>query len=107
MDNPITVDFETHAIVGNPTVYPPEPVGVAIWVPGYSPLYLAWGHPSGNNCSYGYAHEYLAKLAQSGRPLLFHNGPWFDIPVWNRYFCNAQLLFLNDAWKRFHDTLYP
>jgi len=27
----ITIDFETEAIVGNPVVNPPAPVGVAIW----------------------------------------------------------------------------
>ena len=27
----VAIDFETKAIVGNPLVNPPEPVGVAIW----------------------------------------------------------------------------
>lgn len=104
MIEPITVDFETDGIVGNPLVNPPKPCGVAVWVPGQEPTYLAWGHPEGNNCSYSDAGNYLSKLAQSGRPLLFHNAP-FDISVWNEYFCNSQLYWRAD-WERIHDTLY-
>src|SRR5215218_9467561 len=102
----ITVDFETDAIVGNPIVNPPKPCGVAIWVPGTEPVYLAWAHPSGNNCSYGDAHTYLEKLAKSKEELLFHNAP-FDTSVWDKWFCNARFpTHLPDHWKRIHDTLY-
>ena len=104
MLDPITIDFETHAIEGNPLVKPPRPVGVAVWVPGTEPTYLAWGHPEGNNISFADAHEYLHKISRTQRPLLFHNAP-FDISVQNREFCNAQYLWINDGWKRYHDTL--
>lgn len=106
MLEPITVDFETDGIVGNPIVNPPNPCGVAVWVPGSEPTYLAWGHPTENNCSYATAHEYLEKLAKSRRPLLFHNAP-FDMSVWEAYFCNARFPWhLKDQWRVFHDTMY-
>lgn len=45
----IFLDFETHPIVdGSPTM--PEPVSVAILATGVR-KFLAWGHPSGNNCT--------------------------------------------------------
>lgn len=104
----ITLDFETEAIVGNPIINPPVPVGVAVWIEGQEPFYLAWGHPpqyGGNNITWGAAHEYLSAIAESGEPLLFHNGP-FDISVQNKYFCNAQLPLYSQTWKRYHDTMY-
>lgn len=101
----VTVDFETEAIVGNPIVKPPRPVGVSIWVPGSEPTYLAWGHPTENNCSYDTAHQYLIRLVESGCSLLFHNAA-FDISVWNRWFCNAQINWINDGWRRIHDTMF-
>lgn len=101
----ITVDFETEAIVGNPIVNPPKSVGVAVWAPGQEPVYLAWGHPTENNCYFGDAHKYLANLRESGLPLLFHNAA-FDISVWNKDFCNAQIYWINEGWKRVHDTMF-
>lgn len=115
--NPITVDFETEAIVGNTLVDPPKPVGVAVWIPGQDPFYMSWGHPefavgdprypagSTNSTNYGFAHEYLTKLKESEKDLLFHNAP-FDISVWNHYFCNARISWLNSGWRRIHDTMY-
>lgn len=105
MIDPITVDFETEAIVGNPLVTPPKAVGVAVWVPGQEPEYLAWGHPGENNASFGDVHQYMKRLLESGRPLLFQNAP-FDISVWNNTFSNAQILWVNEGWKRIHDTMY-
>ena len=103
--NPITLDFETEAIVGNPIVNPPKATGVAVWVPGQEPVYLAWGHPTGNNCSWQDGHEYLRRIVQSGEPLLFHHSH-FDIAVLEHNFCNTGFSFLNDMWKRIHDTMY-
>jgi DNA polymerase I-like protein with 3'-5' exonuclease and polymerase domains len=104
---PITVDFETDAIDGNPIVNPPMPCGVAIWVPGQEPTYLAWGHPTGNNCSFAVAHEYLEKLAKARVPLLFHNGTGFDIHVWETYFCNARFPWhMPEQWRIFHETMF-
>jgi DNA polymerase I-like protein with 3'-5' exonuclease and polymerase domains len=102
---PIVVDFETDEIIGNPIVNPPEPVGCAVWVPGTEPFYMAWGHPTENNIDYDHAHRYLSELRDCDYPLLFHS-QGFDIPVWNKYFCNAVLPLHGDCWKRYHDTLY-
>jgi DNA polymerase I-like protein with 3'-5' exonuclease and polymerase domains len=99
----IVLDYETDAIVGNPIVTPPRPVGVAIDVPGHEPTYLAWGHPTENNIYFGDAHKYLSRLVDSGLPIIFHHAS-FDISVQNKAFCNAQLSMLN--WKRYHDTMF-
>lgn len=103
--DPITIDFETEAINGNPIIHPPRAVGVAVWVPGQEPSYLAWGHPTGNNCSWGDAHDYLRKIVRdTERPILFHNAG-FDISVLNNEFTNAS--FQNwTQWRRIHDTMY-
>jgi hypothetical protein len=61
---PSIVDFETHAIGRRPK-YPPEPVGVAIALPGRKARYLAWGHPVGNNCT----EEQAQARAQVGEAL--------------------------------------
>lgn len=100
----ITVDYETHAIVGNPVVNPPEPVGVAVWVPGSEPQYLAWGHPSENNCRYQDARQYLYNIKESGRPRLFHNAP-FDLSVQDKWL-SLPHSFLNEGWRNVHDTMY-
>lgn len=117
MVNPITIDFETKAIVGNPIVNPPKATGVAIWVPSQAPFYLSWGHPefavgdprypqgSKNNCTWGQAHEYLERIRDSGEDVLFHNAG-FDISVLNDSFCNARWTWLDNSWRRIHDTMY-
>lgn len=112
MIEPITIDFETEAIVGNPIVKPPKPVGVAVWVPGQEPSYLAWDHPSENNCRKEDAQEYLGKIIQkSSAPLLFHNAP-FDLSVLRHWFPNQDFTFAQVeekpqwGWQRIHDTMY-
>lgn len=79
MDAPVTVDFETEAILPRPD-YPPRPVGAAVWEPGRKPRYLAWGHPVDNNASKRDAVRYLRTLWRGKRPLLFHNAK-FDLDV--------------------------
>lgn len=91
---PVVVDFETKAIARRPK-YPPEPVGVAIAgaVPGLEPLrrnlggklrgagvYLAWGHPTGNNCSRADALRVLRDVWRSPDGVCFHHGK-FDVDV--------------------------
>ena len=105
MINPIVLDFETEAIIDNPIVKPPKPVGVGIWIPGQEPNYLAWGHPEGNNCSWANAHEYLVRIRDSGQPVLCHNSG-FDISVLNGWFANAQWYWHNDGWRLLHDTMF-
>jgi DNA polymerase I-like protein with 3'-5' exonuclease and polymerase domains len=74
------IDFETDAIVGNPTVRPPKPVGVATKRPGYKSRYFAWGHPDGNNCTYEQARAHLLEIKAQRVPVLFHNAK-FDLSV--------------------------
>lgn len=99
--DPITIDFETEAIVGNPIINPPRPVGVAIWIPGQSPEYLAWGHPTGNNCTKAEAEEKLRQIMRSGKPLLFHNAG-FDLSVWAKWLEPLPVY----RWDFIHDTMY-
>lgn len=93
---PITVDFETEAIVGNPVVHPPRPCGVAVWVPDEDPVYL----PCEDKGSEG--HELLLHCwhERAVQPLLFHNAP-FDLSVAERW-----LDLPWPRWDRVHDTMY-
>jgi DNA polymerase I-like protein with 3'-5' exonuclease and polymerase domains len=101
-----TIDFETEAIVGNPIINPPRPVGCSIWMPDEEPVYYSWGSlHNDNNISFDQFHQYLARIIDSGIPMLFHNAT-FDISVWNSFFCNAQVPWINQGWKKIHDTLY-
>jgi len=103
LDDLVVVDFETTAITGNPLLpqYTPRPVGVALSMPHQPPEYLAWAHPTGNNCTLQQARERLGQIARSGAPLLFHNAG-FDISVWNTTFEPLNV----EAWERYHDTMY-
>ncbi|MCK5613083.1 hypothetical protein KAR91_65020, partial [Candidatus Pacearchaeota archaeon] len=93
------VDFETLDIMPRP-LYPPEPVGVAIDIPGSKPEYLAWGHPTGdNNCSWEDARNKLGTLYDSERPILFHHGK-FDIDVGEEHLGLPRM-----PWEQVHDTL--
>lgn len=99
MTEPITIDFETAGIVGNPTIRPPKPVGVATKRPGYKSRYLSWGHPAGNTHSYDEAKAHLLKLVDSGAPLLFHNAK-FDLSVMREWFG------ITVHPDRVHDTMF-
>lgn len=99
----ITLDFETEAIVGNPIAHPPDPVGVAVWVPEQDPVYLAWGHPTENNCSREKGLAYARRIiVDTDHPILFHNAP-FDLSVLDGA-CGTSWRYSD--WKRIHDTLY-
>lgn len=106
MIEPITLDFETEAIVGNPIVNPPRPVGLAVWVPGQEPTYMSFGHPSGNNCSWGDCRNYLRTiLRETKRSLLFHNAG-FDVTVAAQWFFDGVNNWPWHEWDRIHDTMY-
>jgi DNA polymerase-1 len=107
MIEPITLDFETEAIVGNPIVNPPRPVGLAVWVPGQEPAYLGFGHPSGNNCTWEECREYLRKIVRwhGNTPLLFHHAG-FDVTVAAEYFLDGVDNWPWNDWERVHDTMY-
>lgn len=104
-DNLITVDYETHGIVGNPVINPPRAVGVAVWIPGREPQYLSWGHPTENNCSYGDARQYLDNIKEGGHPRLFHNAP-FDLSVQAKWMSLPHHFHIDNGWKLVHDTMY-
>lgn len=98
--DPITIDFETKEIVGNPLVNPPQAVGVAIWAYAEQPRYLGWGHPTENNSTKEQAGQIITQIFNSGRPLLFHNAG-FDISV-----AQAEWGVQLPHWSRIHDTMY-
>lgn len=87
----ITLDFETEAIVGNPLVVPPRPVGLAIYWPSGIKEYIPdWDDMKLN---------WEAALTSS-HDLLFHNAP-FDLSVGCHYFSTSW-----PPWERIHDTMY-
>lgn len=99
---PVVIDFETDGIEGRPS-YPPVPRGVSIKMPGKRPRYLAWGHPTKNNCSYSAAHEELRRAWGYGIDnggLLFQNGK-FDLDVGETH-----MGLPLPAWDKVHDTLF-
>lgn len=94
----IAVDFETFPIEGRPD-YPPVPVGVALQQYGAGRgVYLAWGHPTGNNTTKAQAVRKLKEVFSSGEDLIMHNAP-FDCDV-------AQSLGVRlPSWEKIHDTV--
>lgn len=100
MRNVVTIDYETARIQPRPQ-YPPEPVGVAVHAHGMEPRYLAWGHPSGNNCTKSEACELLRQVhADPKAEVLFHNAS-FDLAV------SVERMGLSmPPWQRVHDTMF-
>ena len=96
---PVTIDFETHGIEARPK-YPPVPVGVSIKYPGKKSRYYAWGHLTGNNCSYGEAREALAKAYAHSDGILCQNAK-FDVDV-----AETHMDLAPPPWSKVHDTLY-
>ena len=91
----VTVDFETEAIVFGSGLSP-KPVGVSIRPMGAPGYYLAWGHPTENNCTEDQAREELARYWD--QELIFHHGK-FDIGVAMEHW--------GFPWpKTWHDTMY-
>lgn len=88
--NPITLDFETEAIVGNPLVNPPRPVGLGVFVEGSEPRYVVGAE------MYRVWHQVM----NSGEDLLFHNAQ-FDLSVGCHYFNTP-----HPHWSRVHDTMF-
>jgi DNA polymerase-1 len=99
MNLPVVIDFETDAIEQRPK-YPPKPVGVSIWHPeAEAPVYMAWGHPSENNCTYDEARAALSAVWSS--ELLCHHAR-FDMDVAE---VHMGLPYPKDH-LRVHDTLF-
>jgi DNA polymerase I-like protein with 3'-5' exonuclease and polymerase domains len=96
---PYVIDFETEGIADWPD-YPPKPVGVSIWYPeAEAPTYMAWGHPSENNCTYEDARRALSEVW--GHETLFHYAR-FDTEVAR---VHMGLPYPKDH-LRVHDTLF-
>ena len=103
MRAPVILDFETEGIEARPK-YPPKPVGVGLWEPGKAPVYLAWGHPTENNCTRNDARYRLKDIWRGDRMVVCHNAA-FDMDVvanhmglrwlpWQRIHCTQVLSFL-------------
>lgn len=101
----VAVDFETHKIGPRPNEYPPKPVGLALYGDGVPKQYLAWGHPTGNNCQQSVAKAKLKDLYRTCR-VIFHNSKFdvevalehfkLPIPSTDNYEDTLFLAFLND-----------
>lgn len=86
-----TLDFETEAIIGNPLVNPPKPVGLAIYSEGTPSIYVTeWGEMK------AYWRQYISQRDE----LLFHNSN-FDLSVGCRWFETPW-----PDWELVHDTLF-
>jgi len=102
----ICVDFETEGIQARPK-YPPKPCSIGIKWPDQSTYkIMAWGHPSGNNCTEREARGELKRAYDSKYPILAQNFA-FDgdvaethwqlaLPSWDRYHELMFILFLHD-----------
>lgn len=95
----VTLDWETHPIKRRPH-YPPEPVGLAVLWPDNTSRYLAFGHPAGNNATRDEVLGELARIWDSGLPVLCHNSK-FDLAV-----CCEKVGFPDLPWERVHDTMF-
>lgn len=96
----LTFDFETEAIVGNPIANPPRPVGVAIKRDDEPSFYLAWGHPTGNNCTWEEGKARLIAELKREPDWLAQNKP-FESAVLRKWFNIRKSNHL-----RFHDTQF-
>jgi DNA polymerase I-like protein with 3'-5' exonuclease and polymerase domains len=95
----VVLDFETYPIFQRPE-YPPRPVGCAFKWPREQSYYMAFGHPTGNNCTAADMMAELDRAWSSGLPMLFHNAK-FDLGV----ACEGGD-FQMPAWDRVHDTMF-
>lgn len=94
----IALDFESDAIDTRPS-YPPKPAGLAVYVDGGTPTYMAWGHPTKNNCSYAEGLNTLHTLLElPDAEYIFHNAP-FDCSI------IEEKMDLVVPWERVHDTM--
>ena len=94
------IDAETHKI-GNRPEYPPRAVGYSVQHGGKK-KYLAFGHPTKNNCSRQDAKRYIKAVLQDHIPVFHHAD--FDLEVLEQdgikvrgeYHDTMRLAFLNE-----------
>jgi len=91
------LDFETEPIEDIPDGRYPRPVGMAYAVDDGTPVYLAWGHPTGNNCKPGNETMRLLTLRHHASMVVCHN-IGFDVSV------VAQHMGVGLAYLVWHDT---
>jgi len=94
-----TIDFETEGIEGNPIYAPPKPVGVSIKHEDEPSHYLAWGHPTENNCSFEDGRARLMEALEAGE-WLGHNSA-FECAILRDYF-----QYVPKDPKKVHDTQF-
>jgi DNA polymerase I-like protein with 3'-5' exonuclease and polymerase domains len=98
--NITTLDFETEGIEGDPLLYPPKPVGLAVrWHHGKTEYITDWDTMI----------IAFARAVEAG-PVLFHNASfdlsvarhWFGIewPHWSKIHDTMYLVYLNDPYAR-------
>lgn len=84
----IELDIEGTKIIKGAPVTASKPTGVALGIPqpdgSTQRLYLAWGHPDGNNTTVAGAKAVLEKYWHE--EFLTHNGGGFDVPVLADFF---------------------
>lgn len=111
---PRPFDFETLPVGLRPKRYPPEPVGLALRLPGSRRIsYLSWGHRTGvNNSSKEEAFRALAahyREATEATPLLAFNAKFdlevaekmgLPVPDWRLWHDPMFLVFLDDPHQR-------
>lgn len=82
----LVIDFETEGITSNPIWNPPRPVGVSIKIGDEPSRYLAWGHPTNNNCTHTEAKRILLRtLLDSKGEFIAHNAP-FECSILEKYY---------------------
>lgn len=88
-----TLDFETEAIVGNPMVNPPKPIGLAVLDTDQESdgMYIT---------DWDLMRQLWLESLDSSNPLLFHNAP-FDLSVGLHWLGGAE-----PHWERIHDTMF-
>ena len=90
------LDFETEPISDVPDGLFPKPVGMALST-GKKPIYMAWGHPTENNCTLADAKRTLMGAVKECDTLVAHN-IGFDVGV------AAQWLGVGLVRLRWHDS---
>lgn len=86
-----TLDFETEGIEGNPLLYPPKPVGLAVRWPDGRKEYIT---------NFQVMRNTWGDIRNAGWPMLFHNAP-FDLSV-----ARTHLGLDWPDWKQIYDTMY-
>jgi len=94
----VSFDYESAAIAPRPD-FPPKPAGLAIYIDGKDPYYMAFGHPTMNNSTEDYARDVLSRLFDDpSNEFIAHNLP-FDASI------AEEKWGLVVPWDQCHDTM--